>query len=150
VEEGAMVTVSEYRRDEYTISTDKTKLDVGMIHEFLSQNAYWALGRPLSTVEKSIENSLCFGVYHGPRQAGFARVVTDYSTFAWLADVFILVPYRGRGLGKWLVECVVSHPELNNLRLFVLSTRDAGELYRRHGGFEKLAEPQRWMARWNK
>jgi GNAT superfamily N-acetyltransferase len=142
------VSVIEFQRDDYIISTDKNRVDLKLIHDFLSRRAYWARGRPLPVVEKSIEHSICFGVYHGTRQAGFARVVTDYATFAWLCDVFIVESYRGQGLGKWLVECVVSHPELQGLRLFLLATRDAHELYRQYGGFGNLEEPQRWMARW--
>lgn len=140
----------EYHRDEYLISTDKSKLDLGLIHGYLSERSYWAHGRTLPIVVKSIEHSLCFGLYHGSNQAGFCRVVTDYATFAWLCDVFVLESYRGRGLGKWLVESVASHPDLLGLRLMILATRDAHELYRRYGGFELLAEPNRWMARWGK
>lgn len=139
----------EFRRGEFAISTDRTRLDTKLIHEFLSERAYWAIGRPLPVVQKSIENSLCYGIYDGQRQAGFARVVTDYATFAWLCDVFVLEQYRGRGLGKWLVECVVSHPDLKGLRLFILATRTAHELYREYGGFVALENPERWMARWN-
>ena len=98
-------------------------------------------------MEKSIANSLCFGVYDGDRQMGFARVVTDYATFAWLCDVFIDAAYRGQGLGKQLVERIVAHPELQGMRNFILATRDAHELYRQYGGFEALAAPERWMAR---
>ena len=98
-------------------------------------------------MQKSVEHSLCFGVYAGSQQVGFARVVTDYATFAWLCDVFILESQRGRGLGKWLVECVIGHPELRDLRLFILATRNAQELYRRYGGLESLQTPERWMAR---
>jgi GNAT superfamily N-acetyltransferase len=143
------VTVTEYSRDGMVVSTDKTRLDLNLIHEYLSNASYWARGRPQSVVQKSIENSLCFGLYESSRQMGFARVVTDYATFAWMCDVFVLESYRGRGLGKWLVECVVGHPELKGLRLFILATRDAHELYRRYGGFESVEEPKRWMTRWN-
>jgi GNAT superfamily N-acetyltransferase len=139
--------VVEYRRDGYLVSTEKTRLDVRRIHEYLSRSAYWALDRPLATVVTSIEHSLCFGVYDGAEQVGFCRVVTDYATFAWLADVFILPSHRGLGLGKWMIECVVVHPELQGLRSFVLATRDAQELYRRYGGFDNLATPERWMQR---
>ena len=135
------------RRDRYTISTDRSKLDIATIHEFLSQRSYWAEGRPLDVVEDAIANSLCFGVYEGEEQAGFARVVTDFATFAWLCDVFVLEDHRGRGLGKWLVETITTHPDLSNLRLFVLATRDAHELYHRYGGFESLPSPERWMRR---
>lgn len=140
---------SEFTRGDYTISTDKARLDVPLVHHYLSERAYWALGRSLSIVRLSIENSLCYGVYAGSKQAGFARVVTDTATFAWLCDVFILEEYRGRGLGKWLVECIVSNPELSKLRLFILATRDAHSLYRQYGKFEPLQEPQRWLARWS-
>lgn len=140
--------VSEHRRGRFTISTDRRRLDLSLIHEVLSTQAYWALGRPLEVVRRSIENSLCFGVYEGERQVGFARVVSDFATFAWLCDVFILQAARGAGLGKWLVECVAAHPDLQGLRLFLLATRDAHELYRRYGGFELLEAPERFMARW--
>lgn len=144
------LSTPDFQRGEFTISTDKAKLDIPFIHDFLSQRAYWALGRSLSKVVKSIENSVCFGVYHGSRQVGFARVVTDYATFAWMADVFVLEDYRGKGLGRWLVETISAYPTFKDLRLFLLATRDAQELYHRFGGFEHLEEPQRWMARWNR
>jgi GNAT superfamily N-acetyltransferase len=144
------VTAIEFARDDMVISTDKARLDINLIHDYLSNSSYWARGRPLPLVQSSIEHSLCYGVYEGSRQVGFARVVTDYSTFAWLSDVFVIESHRGRGIGKWLVECIVSNPELMALRFFVLATRDAHELYRRYGGFESLEEPQRWMARWNR
>ena len=139
------MAVTEYQRGNYVISTDKTKLDLKLIHEFLSQRSYWAQGRSLTTVQNSIEQSLCFGVYNGVQQIGFARVVTDYATFAWLCDVFILETHRGKNLGKWLIECVTAYPDLQGR--FVLATRDAHELYRRYGGFENLPTPERWMAR---
>ena len=137
----------EYQRDGYLISTDRTRLDVEFIHEFLSNSAYWAQGRPLDVVQRSIEGSLCFGIYNGPRQVGFARVVTDRATFAWLCDLFVVEAHRGQGLGKWLVECIVAHPDLKALRIFLLATRDAHELYRCHGGFQELPAPDRFMAR---
>jgi GNAT superfamily N-acetyltransferase len=129
------------------ISTDRTRLDIAYIHRYLSEECYWAIGRSRTVVEKSIASSLNFGVYDGDRQIGFARVVTDYATFAWLCDVFIDAAYRGQGLGKRLVEAVVAHPELQGLRNFILATRDAHELYRQYGGFDALAAPDRWMAR---
>jgi len=125
--------------DEYEISTDKTRLDLAMIHNFLANESYWAKGIPLEVLEKSIENSLCFGVYHQGRQVGFARVVTDYATTAYVGDVFIIESYRGRGLGKRLIKTIVDHPELEGLRLWFLGTRDAHDLYRKYG-FKKVAE----------
>ena len=102
----------EYRQDDYRISTDKARLDVAFVHEYLSERAYWAIGRPLEVTQRAIENSLCFGLYAGEAQVGFARVVTDYATFGWLCDVFILETQRGQGLAKWLVETVMAHPAL--------------------------------------
>ena len=129
------------------ISTDRSRLDIAYVHRYLSEECYWSIGRSRAVVEKSIANSLCFGVYDGERQMGFARVVTDYATFAWLCDVFVDAAYRGQGIGKRLVETVVAHPGLQGMRNFVLATRDAHELYRQHGGFEALPAPERWMAR---
>ena len=135
-------------REEFTISTDTTRLDIDTIHDFLSNRAYWAKGRSRQKTEHAIHNSLCFGVYQGSQQVGFARVVTDRATFAYLADVFILEEFRGRGLGKWLVETILRHPELQNLRLWCLRTADAHELYSRYG-FTPLQAPQRWMERFD-
>jgi GNAT superfamily N-acetyltransferase len=133
----------ELRRGEYLISTDRSRLDLGVVHDFLS-TSYWAVGVPLEVVERSIENSLVFGVYEGEEQVGFARVVTDYATFAYLADVFVLESHRGRGLGKWLIEAVVSHPDLQELRRWMLATGDAHELYRKYG-FAGLGRPEIFM-----
>lgn len=143
------MTIYELHRDAFALSTDKSKLNIPRIHDYLSQRSYWAQGRPLEVVRRSIEHSLCFGVYHGAEQVGFARVVTDYATFAWLCDVFILETARGHGLGKWLIESVIAHPDLQGLRRFILATRDAHELYRRCGGFEVLRAPERWMEKFN-
>jgi GNAT superfamily N-acetyltransferase len=132
-------------RGEYLISTDASLLDLKVIHDFLS-SSYWAAGVPKSVMERSIENSLCFGVYRGEEQAGFARVVTDHATFAYLADVFVLEEHRGRGIGKWLVEVVISHPDLQGLRRWMLATRDAHDLYRRYA-FTELARPAIFMER---
>ncbi len=135
----------QYEKGNFVINTDKSRLDVAAIHHFLSTQAYWALNRPIEMVKKTVENSICFGVYDGDKQIGFARVVTDYATFAWLCDVFIIPEYRGLGLGKWLVESVVAYPELASLRRIVLATRDAHELYRKYGNFTSLRTPERWM-----
>lgn len=143
------MAIVEYERNGFLISTNKAKLDVGAIHDYLSNTSYWAQGRPVEVVRKSIQNSLCFGVYHGSQQIGFARVVTDYATFAWLCDLFILEPHRGLGLGKWLVECITRHPDLQTLRRMMLATRDAHELYRAYAGFTPLAHPDMMMERFN-
>jgi len=141
------MTEVEHRRGEHCISTNKSKLDLSFIHSFLSRSSYWAQERPFAVVEKSIANSLRFGVYADETQVGFARVVTDYATFAWLCDVFVADAHRNRGLSKWLVECVTAHEELRSVARFVLATRDAHELYRRYGRFNALQNPEAWMAR---
>lgn len=138
--------VIEHQRGGYTISTDPGRLDLDAIHGYLSGESYWAQGRPRDVMQRALEHSLCFGVYAGDEQVGLARVVTDYATFAWLCDVFILEAHRGKGLGKWLIECVASHPQLQGL-LFCLATRDAHGLYQRYGGFEPMQSPERWMLR---
>ena len=125
----------------YTISTDKTRLDVPMIHQFLSQQAYWCLNIPLDIVQQSIENSVCFGVYQGENQVGFARVVTDLATFGYLADVFILPEHRGRGLSKQLMTFVMNYPPLRGLRRWMLITLDAHGLYTQFG-FKPIEEPE--------
>ena len=137
------MTLLEVQRDGFTISTDPARLDVDAICSFLARS-YWANERPRETTQRAIEHSHCFGVYDGEQQVGFARVVTDCATFAWLADVFIAEEYRGRGLGKWLVEVVLSHPELQSVPRWFLATRDAHELYRRFG-FTALQAPERRM-----
>ena len=131
---------------EVEISTDPARLDVGLIHRFLSEESYWAKGRTREAVERSIEHSLCFGAYVDGRQAGFARAVTDRVTFAWLADVFVLPEFRGRGVGKRLVQEALAHPELDGVYRWLLGTADAHELYRRFG-FGELREGSRFMAR---
>lgn len=131
------------RRNEILLSTDKSKLDITTIHNFL-KNSYWAKDILISVVEKSISNSLCFGVYELDNQFGFARVISDYATFAYLADVFILEAYRGQGLGKWLIKSILEYSELQNLRTWLLSTADAHELYRQFG-FKNLPSPERMM-----
>jgi GNAT superfamily N-acetyltransferase len=135
----------DHHRGEFMISTDKSRLDIEAIHRFLD-TSYWAAGRSAETIRKSIEYSIPFGVYKGDQQVGFARVITDYATFAWIADVFILDPFQGQGLGKWLMEVIIAHPDLQGFRRWVLATKDAHELYRRFG-FEELKRPERWMER---
>ena len=135
----------DHRKGDFTISSDKTRLDLEVIHGFLS-TSYWAAGRSVETIRRSIEHSIPFGVYKGDHQVGFARVITDYATFAWIADVFILDSFRGQGLGKWLMEVILSDPQLQGFRRWVLATKDAQELYRRFG-FSELKIPERWMER---
>jgi len=127
----------------FLISTDKTRLDIPYIHKYL-RNSYWAEAIPLETVIRSIGGSLCFGVYDGERQVGFARVISDMATFAYLADVFIDIDYQGKGLGKWLIEVIMADPRLQGLRRFMLATRDAHTLYAQYG-FVQLTHTERWM-----
>ena len=131
----------------YEISNDPGRLDVGRIHRFLSTEAYWSPGVPRDVVERSIANSLPFGVYsqESGEQVGFARVVTDYATFAWIADVYVEAAHRGHGLGKRLVAEILEHPDLQGLRRWLLGTADAHELYRRFG-FDELDRVERFMA----
>ena len=137
---------NEWQRDEYTISTNNDRLNVALIHDYLSNHTYWATGRSIETVRRSIEHSLNFGIYKGDDQIGFARVVTDYATFAWLADVFVLEAFRGHGLAKWLMEVIITHPDLQGFRRWALATKDAHQLYRPFG-FGDLLRPERWMER---
>jgi len=135
--------IQEYRKDNYTISTDPSRLQIDVIYEFLSR-AYWSKGRSRQAVARSVENSLCFGVYAGNEQVGLSRVITDFSVYAHLCDIFILEAYRGQGLGKWLISCILAHPELKGVKIWTLSTRDAHELYRRFG-FQEVATPGQRM-----
>jgi GNAT superfamily N-acetyltransferase len=137
--------VESWKRGDYLISTDRSRLNVELIHGFLS-TTYWAIGRSRDVVQRSIDNSLPFGIYKGNDLVGFARVVTDYATFAWIADVFVLPEHRGQGLSKWLMEVILSHPELQGFRRWVLATKDAHSLYARFG-FISLHRPERWMER---
>ena len=134
---------TEWIKDGYLVSTDKSKIDVETVHDFLSRS-YWAENIPLDVVRKSIENSLCFGIYHQQRLIGFARAISDFATFASLADVFILPEQRGKGLSKWLIGIVLEHPQLQGLRRFTLATRDAHSLYAQFG-FSLFDKPGRWM-----
>jgi GNAT superfamily N-acetyltransferase len=127
----------------YSITTDPAKIDLDAVHAFLSRS-FWAEGIPKDTVARSLANSLCFGLFDGATQVGFARVVTDRATYAYLCDVYVLESYRGHGLGKWLIETVMAHPDLQGLRRFQLVTRDAHGLYSRYG-FATPAHPERHM-----
>ena len=136
--------VTEHRRGEFLISTDRERLSLDVIHGFLTK-CYWAEGIPRETVSRSIEHSLCFGIYEGSgAQVGFARVVSDFTTVAYLGDVFVLESHRGLGLSKWLMECIVKHPALQNLRRWILLTRDAHGLYSQFG-FTLVKAPERYM-----
>lgn len=136
----------EWRRGEFTISTDNNRLDIRKIHDFIANQSYWAQGRTIETVQRALDNSLNFGLYKNNQQIGFARVVTDYATFAWIADVFVLPEHRGLGLSKWLMDVILSHSELQGFRRWVLATKDAHGLYARFG-FIALHRPERWMER---
>src|SRR5258708_3876155 len=137
------IAIVEYTRGDFTISTDRARLDLGVIHGFLSES-YWAKGVSIDIVQRSIEHSLCFGVYYLKQQVGFARLITDYTTFAYLADVFIVEAYWGQGLSKWLMESILKHPDVQGLRRWMLATRDAHGLYKQFG-FETLTDPSRIM-----
>lgn len=133
----------EWTKDDYHITTNKEQINVDYVYGFLRQT-YWAENIPLDTVRRSIEGSLCFSVFYGEQQVGFARVITDGATFAYLADVFIDENFRGRGLSKWLMEVIIGHPSLQGLRRFLLATKDAHGLYRQFG-FQPLPSVDRWM-----
>src|ERR1700752_4300865 len=136
--------VFEKRHGNYLISTDRARLDLNVIHVFLT-NCYWAKGIPREVVARSIEHSLCFGIYDGSgAQVGFARVVSDFATVAYLGDVFVLESHRGRGLSKWLMQCILQHPALQNLRRWILLTGDAHGLYAQFG-FTSVKSPERYM-----
>jgi GNAT superfamily N-acetyltransferase len=132
------------RRMSYLITTDKSRLDVDLIHKFLSEESYWAAGIPRATVERSIENALCFGAFDGPQQVGFARAISDFATFAYVGDVFVIASHRGKGVSKALMEAIRNHPSLQGLRRWHLLTRDAHALYRQFG-FQPLGRPERHM-----
>jgi GNAT superfamily N-acetyltransferase len=133
----------EWRRGGYEISTDPQRLDLDLTHRFLSEEAYWSPGVPREVVQRAIDGSIVFGLYHDGKQVGMTRVVTDRATFAWVCDVFVLADERGKGLGKWLMECVKSHPDLQGLRRWLLATSDAHGLYAQYG-FTPV-DPQRFM-----
>jgi len=134
----------EWRRGDHVVSDETARLDRDRVHRFLSLESYWAAGIPRAKVAKAIDHSLCFGLYDGREQVGFARVVTDRSTFAYVCDVFVDAASRGAGLGQWLVSCVLEHPELQGLRRICLMTRDAQGLYERFG-FRPMPDPSRYL-----
>ena len=132
--------IQEYRKDQFLISTDASRLDISAIHNFLSSHSWWAQGIPRETVERSIAGSLCFGMYDGAKQIGFARVISDGATLAYLCDDFVLEDYRGRGLGKWLMQSIFSHPELQDIRRWLVIAEDP-RLYASFG-FRPLEHPE--------
>ena len=135
----------EYQKDNFTISTDPALLNIDVIHSFLSRS-YWSRGIPKEVVIKSIENSLCFGLFDQDQQIGFARIITDYVNLAYLCDIFVLEEYQGKSLGKWLIECITSYPSLQGVRRLLLATDDAHEFYRKFG-FAELSTPEKFMER---
>jgi GNAT superfamily N-acetyltransferase len=135
----------ELHHGDILVTTDPARLDIETVHGFLTRS-YWAEGIPREVVERSIRHSICFGAFEGDRQVGFARVISDRATFAYVADVFVLPSHRGRSIGKRLMACITSHPELQDLRLWTLFTRDAHGLYRQHG-FREARHPDRLMER---
>lgn len=131
----------------YTVTDQQEQLDIELIHRFLSTESYWAKDVPKAIVVRSIEHALCFGLFREQQQIGFGRVITDRATFAYLSDVFVLTPHRGQGLGKWLVACMLSHPDLQGLRRWMLATGDAHTLYQQFGFV--LSEPGLLMQKVN-
>jgi GNAT superfamily N-acetyltransferase len=138
----------ERSEDGLLFSTDRARLDIDAIHDFLARESYWVPGIHREIVERAIANSICFGVYEGTRQLAFARVISDGAGFAWLADVFVIGDARGRGLGKRLIDFVMAHPDLKRIRRFMLATRDAHTLYEKYG-FTALGHPERIMERYD-
>lgn len=136
--------IIELKRKEFVLSTDPARLDLGLIHRYLSEESYWARGIPYEVVRRSIENSICFGIYQESQQVAFSRVISDLATYAWIGDVFVLPTQRKQGLGKWLVEAMLQHPDLQGLRRWTLATGDAHGLYARYG-FKPVEQPERLM-----
>lgn len=141
------VSTQEERRGDFLLSFDKERLQLSVIEKFLSKESYWAEGRPLETIETSINHSVCLGIYHRGKQVAFARLVTDEATFAWLADVFVDQGCRGQGLGKWLVEAACRYVDQRGIKRTVLATRDAQDFYQRYGNFAFFEKPEYWMNR---
>ena len=139
--------IYETTKKDFIISTDRSKIDIAFVHDYLCNESYWAKNIPIDIVTKSIEGSLCFAIYHHGDQVGFARVVTDHATFGYLADVYISEKFRGKGLAKWLMHCIIDHPQLQGFRRWMLATKDAHGLYAQFG-FKPLDNPERIM-RWS-
>ena len=134
----------KWKKEKYSITTEVNDFDFDVIHDFLSNEAYWSKGIDLNTVKKSVSNSICFGLFNNENQIGFARMITDQATYGYLADVFIIEEFRGRGLSKWLMSCIISHPELQGLRRVTLATSNAHSLYSQFG-FKSLNKPEVFM-----
>jgi GNAT superfamily N-acetyltransferase len=130
----------------YTLTTDRARVDLAAVHRYLNESSYWAEGIPLATVRRSVQHSLPFAIHHGDNMVAFARVITDYATFAYVGDVFVLEAHRGKGLSRWLMETIVADPRLSDFRRWMLATRDAHGLYAQTG-FTPLANVERWMER---
>lgn len=138
----------EHKIENYRISTHKSKINVALVHNYLCHHSYWAEGIPADVVQKSIKNSLCFGVYNNGEQVGFARVISDFATYAYIADLFVVPEHRGKGLSKWLMRAIMDHSQLQGLRRFVLATKDAHGLYAKFG-FTAYPNSDRIMTRSN-
>jgi GNAT superfamily N-acetyltransferase len=136
--------IQSWKNGEFLCTTDKSKLQKALIHQFLSERSYWAKGRTMDQVKRSIEHSLCFGIYHNEQQVAFARVVSDFTVYAYLLDVFVLEDFRGLGMGKFLMNCIMKHPELQGLKRWMLGTEDAHGLYKQYG-FTSLKKVQNHM-----
>ncbi len=143
------LNIKEEQRGEFLLSFDKERLQLDVIEDFLSKKSYWAEGRSLGTIQRSIQNSICLGIYHLGKQVAFARLVTDQATFAWLADVFVDNNYRGLGLGQWFVDVVCYFADHHGIKRTLLATRDKQGFYARFGSFHNLSSPENWMVRDN-
>ena len=139
-----IVNESYFHKKGFYISTDRSLIDIDLVYAYLAEQSYWAKGLLFTTFKTSVQNSICFGIYYPDGQVGFARVISDKATFAYICDVFILPRFRKQGLSKWLVQTILAHPELNSLRRWSLATLDAHGLYTKFG-FKKLNYPERWM-----
>ena len=137
------------RKGDFFFTTDRAMLDLDVIHDFLSNHAYWCKGIQYETVRKAADHSLNFSVFHQDKQIGYARVISDFATVAYLGDVFILEAYRGQGHSRWLMDQIMTHPDLQGLRRWILLTRDAHELYKKYG-WTQIAIPDRWMEKHDK